>query len=735
MKTCYVYLDESGTFSAQETLNVLGGIAYLSGEDEEPEAHLHKIAQAFQATGLAVPSQLHTTACQPARDYVRAHGKAFVQNLYKSGMQLFPVAIIHSKDAYLPSENRLDSRYSHMLRELLLHLCEMHPGVRMEIYVPTRQVYLPVPPPNRAQEAAQLQEQIDLYRQLQILCQKVQTKDGAFYKVAVMTGQALLNLQRELEAAVGPEGSVRLHFHTIDYDQVPEANRYGYYLADWVCWLIQRWCGRDGLQTDRLRSVQTAASGLRGMVLLPHGQDSLLYRAAMNALNEPGLPQAYVTALDKLHRMQSPYGQMLLERNPLISAAPHEQSDMLRAANRAVYDHAYKDARYDEALSLNQTLVQLAQQAGLPEDAPCLRWIWEDIMCCRQHRGETVESRRIFELLRRMGMERNDQFRLLNRYVQTLLDEFEYEEALAIVEQTIAAVEQEMNRGSLLPMLAQPVSPELGREYAKCLSTRGQILSFMGEYAKAGASFEKALALFAQDGPNRSITLSHYLHCLCEWWSLDASETLAQKLMQYASDYFGTPETAQLLPDDLRVWRAWLDAILLRQQTADGPDASIRFVLWCYLSLLRAVVYSGCCPDTAAVDELLFQDGRLDALLARCASDAHPAELIYKHLMLIAHQTGNQERCRYSMNQISKLHTQTHGTVRVICQLALFQYAILSGDIDQACEMYDSLLATLEEMLAVQSGIENSALAKLTHFVKTETDYEKVSAILTYEFN
>ncbi|MBR6570603.1 MAG: tetratricopeptide repeat protein [Clostridia bacterium] len=731
MKTCYVYLDESGTFSAQEQLNVLGGVAVLADENEPADNHLQKIAQAFQATGLAVPSQLHTTACQPARDYVRAQGKSFVHSLCKGGIQLFPVAIVHSRDAFLPDENRLDSRYSNMLRELLMHLCEMHPGVRMEFYVPTRQVYLPIPPQSKSPEAVQLREQIELYRQLQILCQQVQTRDGAFYKVAVMTGQALLNLQRELEAAVGPEGSVRLHFHTIDYDQVPESNRYGYYLADWMCWLIQRWCGREGLQADRLKSVRTAASGLRGMVLLPHGQDSLHYRAGMKALKEPGLSQTYLTALMHLRRMQSPYEALLMERSPLLAAAPHEQSDMLRAANRAIFDHAYKDARYDEALSLNELLIALANQAGIAEDAPCMRWILEDIMCCRQHRGETAESRRLFDLLRLMPMERSDQFRLLNRYVQTLLDEFEYAEALTTVDMTIAAVEQDMNRTSLLPMLSQPVSPELMREYAKCLSTRGQILAFMGEYDKAGASFEKALELLQTDPPNRRITLSHYLHCLGEWWSLDASA--APKLMPLASEYFGTPETASASPDDPAVWRSWLDAVH-QEHAAAGADASIRFVLWCYLALLRACSRNGSLTSDE-IAQLLFADDRLDRLAVSLGDTAHPMELIDKHLMLLAQHCGDGKRAALYRDRISAMHDSSRGTVRIICQLALFQHAIASDDIDTACRMYDALLETLQEMRSAQNGGEDSALARLTRFVETETDYEKVASILTYEFN
>lgn len=740
----YVYLDESGQFDANENISIIGGFVYRCEEAEPAHSHRNQIRQEFLrikrdnqlGDSATFPACLHTTDNDAARNFVRGHLNEVMEEL-GTGFSL--VALFRRRqhnDAAAAERNLWGWQYREMLNAMIDEILACYPEDVIRIYLPTRSETIPA-------------DLVEEYRKYDERSVSYDSRAGRWY-FSINNMPALASKQDVLDARGNGSG---ISIQTIQYRREPgsSSEQYGYYLADWVCcwlrglenphnpasWKVQR----EWQRLSRGEPTQISAA-----FVLPCNDAFRLYQAGVreirnNHLN--GYIDAFAEVFDKKNTEDGPYFMnRLLAYNPFRYQEVTTANNLLREADDYLYGTYYMPARYRRAMMQCEGIQALAEDARV-DTLEGMRKIKVKKMGCYQHRGQAREAEAIYDSLISSSLTVYDGLDLCNKYVQSMINMFEYETALKFLKNTM---DSNPAPGYFVrPEMAGAPRPEAARDFqgliARCKSTLGQIYSYMGECYDAENAFREAMRIFSEldEGTNVEITRGHYLHLLIDVGCFGPDE----EFFRQAKYLFGNTEFPM---EDFRTWSGWFASVIDRLESrVENERHAARYALWRYLTALYAYLVSVVekegpnpawrknikdmlfCPQVQEVMEKLQMEGE------------HPFVLICKYMMLLEQRVTDRGNTYRGMEERYAGSANASATIRIIAHSALLQYAVNDPHLPpSAAEAQKSRLIQATEAV-IQDWPESaqqaeSAVKKYLEAVRNG-EIKDIPGLLTYEFN
>lgn len=316
------------------------------------------------------------------------------------------------------------------------------------------------------------------------------------------------------------------------------------------------------------------------------------------------------------------------------------------------------------------------------------------------HNGNIQEATEYFKECENYAfeVEMEDYIRTRNRYCNALVDSFDYEDAIKVARVTVelAGGLNELSK----KVLGTRRKEHFGKiEYGKSLSQIGQIAAFMGR-EEATDFFEGALKAMNEEIANTKITESYKLHYL-----LDCG-----KVEEYKRGMVDYNDGADSILDQIKAIRLnW-----------EKQNVNISFALYIYLKGLYKFY-------TDEELEMVWED--IKALETEIGADrkkAHPWELIYKYLGLIAFRLNDKTLAKEYMEKLADFIVEDKANiVGSIAMCAEAELSEVMGDIVEAKSKYDRLYNYLEKYFSLfnPENIELQNFEEKKEFIKSRFTY------------
>lgn len=788
----YIYLDESGRFvSDVSEPSLIGGLIFeQSGEDD----HAQRIDEGirFLAQGepgridcRRYPQQYHSTQEQEnpaAAKEFRAFaqwaftgqgGNALPARLFAQ-RAVIPVMMIWTQEdrgaamtQRLLDEDTMEIRYREMLSALFLQIIlACPPGADLHFFIPTREAhvcgersrdFLQFGASQVAQDAFRVNDPETIRKLLADALVRSGRTDAQIAQLTVRSidyGIDWQSPQRQRDEARRQgrwEDAERFEHLRVRRRDERQAMA-GYYLADLICDSLRQDCREAGYKEMDLPAMARRFGAIFGREPLfrMYGDACRLYTGALDMARADdvyGLLRCRVL----LRSGEIPYAQLWL---PDIEQLGRLTDERVRYLDDCLFADFYRCGEYAAAMAHYEELLRWLEACGAGE-WPGSYDVRGRLMCCHQHRGEVNEAAQLYDLcMNAPSVTLNAKLRLHNQYCQTYADMFEFGKALERAQLQIGILRGQIAQAEQAAALLGSAAECIGERtmLARCLSTKGQMLAFLGNDGEARSCFEEALALFGSDAGNCAITLIHLLQMLAARADGEAF-ALASRLGDAA---FGTEAgTAPLLRgaqdlDSPQTWRRWMAAARESAEASGGGAfqlAVLLKLLYRYVTY-RTPAWRAQPGGTAALNAM--RAAVKGMLCARQGTDGsggvkrgmrtHPYEMIYRYaalLLIWLDDASVQAEVQALMTEMERLGAVCGSMIEVLCRAGLLRCMIAqgrgAGKLRAARNaLRDALRACRREWGQKEDSAVHLLLKRLE---EAGDDDKKVCSLLTYVYD
>ncbi len=307
-----------------------------------------------------------------------------------------------------------------------------------------------------------------------------------------------------------------------------------------------------------------------------------------------------------------------------------------------------------------------------------------------------------------------DYLATLNRIVETLLDNFDHQNAKQIAEESLG------NQRMLLALRSQiPIYREFEHETSlglcKALSQNAQVYAFLRD-RRCVELFKEALKDLPEDTADHKITQSYLLH-----YYLDTSDKEAYE--EEATKYFGGEST----PSNRFKY-------IMNEAFLDTPVISYRYALYVFLRGVYLFeldrISDGLIKKLYDIDSVIkkaevHEKGSKNSSFVKLTG--HPSELIFKYLSLIAVKRGETDLAVRFIQETENRLMHIGPTIRMIIMFGRAEYLAATGNMEERNKLIDDIVLFARENFESLKNYEFS--------FDPEERFAQVSGLLSYMYH
>lgn len=274
----------------------------------------------------------------------------------------------------------------------------------------------------------------------------------------------------------------------------------------------------------------------------------------------------------------------------------------------------------------------------------------------------------------RVGVE--DYLRTLNRVVETLLDNFEWDKARQVADDSIKYQSALLNMKNELPVYRKH-NQMYSLGLSKALSQQAQVYAFYRDQ-KCEEVFREALSSFPRDSADYKITQSYLMH-----YYLDINNK--ERYESEATDYFGNQTSPEKRLD-----------YILKEAFEDSPIINYKYALYVYIRGFYMFEHSKASVRLLeriySIDETLKkaeekEKGKKESKFTELSG--HPAEIIFKYIAMVAYDHGDYERASEMIGHAENRLKYKGATIKLITAFGEVEYYDHIGDVNNRNKKLD----------------------------------------------